>query len=74
MMLVFQQMAEVMHVYPQKVEVMLVYRQKVEVMLVYRQMVEVMLVDVKQQDEGMHVDRNQHNHQCHHQHYYLLPY
>jgi len=48
MMLVFQQMVEVMHV----------YQQMVEVMLVYQQMVEVMHVDLTQQDEGMHVDKN----------------
>jgi hypothetical protein len=53
---------------------MLVFQQMVEVMLVYQQMVEVMLVDVKQQDEGMHVDINQHNHQIHHHNYYLLQY
>jgi hypothetical protein len=35
-----------------------VYQQMVEVMLVYQQMVEVMHVDVKEQDEGMHVDKN----------------
>jgi hypothetical protein len=52
MMLVYQQMVGVMHV----------YQQMVGVMLVYQQMVEVMLVDVTQQDEGMHVDINQHNH------------
>jgi hypothetical protein len=33
-----------------------------------------MHVDIKQQDEGRHVDKNLHNHRFHHQHDYLLQY